>query len=73
VVVETCGDEKAPIILDRPFLSSATAIMYADSAKICFTIKDRKERFTLRIGHCNLLLICKRRTYTRTRSREEEE
>jgi hypothetical protein len=48
VVVEAGGDEKAPIILDQPFLSIAKAIIYADSAKICFTIKDRNERFTFK-------------------------
>jgi hypothetical protein len=48
VVVETGGDEKAPIILGRPFLSTAKAIIYTDSVKICFTIKDRKEKFTFK-------------------------
>jgi hypothetical protein len=45
VVVETDGDDRAPIILGRPFLSTAKAIIYVDSAKICFTINDSKERF----------------------------
>jgi hypothetical protein len=45
VIVEIGGDEKAPIILGRPFLSTTKAIIYADSAKICFTINGRKERF----------------------------
>jgi hypothetical protein len=48
VVVETGGDEKAPIILGRPFLGTTKAIIYIDKAKICFTIKGRKERFTLK-------------------------
>jgi hypothetical protein len=48
VVLEIGGDERAPIILGRPFLSTAKAIMYADSAKICFTIKDRKEKFSFK-------------------------
>jgi hypothetical protein len=48
MVVETGGDEKAPIILDRPLLSTVKAIIYTDSAKICFTIKDRKKRFTFK-------------------------
>ena len=46
VVLETGGDERAPIILGRPFLSTVKAIIYMDSAKIYFTIKDRKEKFT---------------------------
>jgi hypothetical protein len=48
VVLETGGDERAPIILGRPFLSTAKAIIYADSAKICFTIKDKKEKFSFK-------------------------
>jgi hypothetical protein len=48
VVVETSGDEKAPIILGRPFLRTAKAIIYTNDAKICFTIKGRKERFTFK-------------------------
>jgi hypothetical protein len=48
VIVETRGDEKSPIILGRPFLNTAKAIIYANNAKICFTIMDRKERFTFK-------------------------
>ena len=46
VVVESGGDERSPIILGRPFLNTAKAIIYASSAKICFTIKNNKERFS---------------------------
>ena len=45
VVLEIGGDIRAPIILGRPLLSTAKAIIYVDSAKIYFTIKDRKEKF----------------------------
>ena len=48
MVLETGGDVRAPIILDRPFLSTTKAIIYVDSAKICFTIKDRKEKFSFK-------------------------
>ena len=48
VVLEIGGDVRAPIILDQPFLSTAKAIIYADSAKIYFTIKDRKGKFTFK-------------------------
>jgi hypothetical protein len=48
VVIETRGDDRAPIILGRPFLSIAKAIIYADTAKICFTIGDTKERFSFK-------------------------
>jgi hypothetical protein len=48
VVVEIGGDEKASIILGRPFSSTAKAIIYTDNAKICLTIKYRKEIFTFK-------------------------
>ena len=48
VVLETGGDIRAPIILGRPFPSTAKAIIYVDSAKICFTINDRKEKFSFK-------------------------
>jgi hypothetical protein len=48
VVLEIGGDERAPIILGQPFLSTAKAIIYADTAKIYFTIKDRKEKFSFK-------------------------
>jgi hypothetical protein len=48
VVVETGDDKKAPIILGRLFLRTTKAIIYIDDAKICFTIKGRKERFTFK-------------------------
>jgi len=48
MVLETRGDVREPIILGRPFLSTTKAIINADSAKIYFTIKDRKEKFTFK-------------------------
>jgi hypothetical protein len=48
VVLETGGDERAPIILGQPFLSTAKAIIYVDTTKICFTIKDKKEKFSFK-------------------------
>jgi hypothetical protein len=48
VILETRGDVRAPIILGQPFLSTAKAIIYTDNAKIYFTIKDRKEKFTFK-------------------------
>jgi hypothetical protein len=48
VVLETGGDERAPIVLGRPFLSTAKAIIYVDNAKIYFTIKDKKEKFSFK-------------------------
>jgi hypothetical protein len=43
VVLETGGDKRAPIILGRPFLNTAKAIIYMNSAKFYFTIKDKKK------------------------------
>jgi hypothetical protein len=48
VVVETGGSENARIILGRPFLTIDKAIIYADPAKIVFTINGRKERFNFK-------------------------
>jgi hypothetical protein len=48
VVLQIGGDERAPIILGRPFLSTTKAIIYADTIKICFTIKNRKEKFSFK-------------------------
>jgi hypothetical protein len=48
MVVETRGDERSPIILERPFLNTAKAIIYTSNAKIYFTIDDRKEKFSFK-------------------------
>jgi len=48
VVMETGVDEKAPIILGRPFLCTTKAIIYAEHTKIVLSIKDKKERFTFK-------------------------
>jgi hypothetical protein len=45
MVIETGGDEKSPIILGRPFLNTAGAIMYTNNAKICFDIQGKRETF----------------------------
>jgi hypothetical protein len=48
VVVDTGGDERAPIILGRPFLCTTKAIIYVEHAKIVFSIKDKKEKFSFK-------------------------
>jgi hypothetical protein len=48
VVVDTGKDEKAPIILGRPFLCTTKAITYADHSKIIFTINGNKEKFSFK-------------------------
>jgi len=45
MVIETGTDERAPIILWRPFLNTSGAVIYASAAKISFYIKGRKEMF----------------------------
>ena len=45
VVIETDTDERAPIILGRPFLNTLGAVIYASAAKISFYVKGRKETF----------------------------
>ena len=46
VVIETGTDERAPIIIGRPFLNTSGAVIYASAAKISFYIKGRKETFS---------------------------
>jgi hypothetical protein len=48
VIMDTGGDEKAPIILERPFLCTTKAIIYAEHTKIVLSIKDKKERFSFK-------------------------
>ena len=42
VVIETDTDERAPIILGRPFLNTSGAVIYASAAKISFYIMRKK-------------------------------
>jgi hypothetical protein len=48
MVVEIGGDEKSPIILGQPFLNTVGAIIYANRAKICFNIKEKRESFSFK-------------------------
>jgi len=48
VVIETDNDERAPVILGRPFLNTSGAVIYASAAKISFYIKGRKEMFSFK-------------------------
>jgi hypothetical protein len=48
MVVEIGRDERAPIILGRPFLCTTKAIIYAEHVKIVFTIKDKKEKLSFK-------------------------
>jgi len=46
MVIETGTDERAPIILGRPFLNTSGVVIYASAAKISFYIKGKKETFS---------------------------
>jgi len=48
VVKETGSDERAPIILGRPFLNASGVIIYASTVKISFYSKGRKETFSFK-------------------------
>ena len=48
VVIETGTDERAPIILGRPFLNTSGAVIYASAVTIYFYIKGRKETFSFK-------------------------
>jgi len=48
VVIETDTDERAPIILGKPFLNTSGAVIYTSAAKISFYIKGRKETFSFK-------------------------
>jgi hypothetical protein len=62
--------------LGQPFLSTAKAIIYADSAKTCFTIKDRKEKFTFKNcihhspSHPQMVYLPKETTVTKKRNNQ---
>jgi len=48
MVIETGTDERAPIILGRPFLNTSGAVIYASAAKFSFYIKGKKETFSFK-------------------------
>ena len=41
-------NERSPIILGRPYLNTAGAIIYASTAKIAFNIKGNREAFSFK-------------------------
>ena len=48
VVIETDTNQRAPIILGRPFLNTSGGVIYASAAKIHFYIKGRNETFSFK-------------------------
>ena len=56
MVIETGTEERAPIILGRPFLNTR-AVIYANAAKISIYIKGEKETFLQEQDYINLRAI----------------
>jgi len=56
VVIETAIEERAPIILGRPFLNTR-AVIYASTVKISFYIKGKKETFLQEQDYTNFRAI----------------
>jgi len=48
MVIETGTNERAPIILGRPFLNTSGVVIYISTAKISFYIKGKKETFSFK-------------------------
>jgi len=48
MVIEAGTDERAPIILGRPFLNTSGVVIYVSTAKISFYIKGKKETFSFK-------------------------
>jgi len=48
MVIETGTDERAPIILGRPFLNTSGAVFFASAAKISFYIMGKKDTFSFK-------------------------
>ena len=57
MVIEVSTDERAPIILGRPFLNTSRAVIYASAAKISFYIKRKKETFLQEQDYTNFRAI----------------
>jgi len=74
VVIETDTDERAPIILRRPFLNTSGATIYASAAKISFYIKGRKETFSFenKITHISKQSRHELRKRTNRRNRNKQ-
>ena len=56
MVIETGTEERAPIILGRPFLNTR-AVIYANATKISFYIKGKKETFLQEQDYTNFRTI----------------
>jgi len=69
-VIETGTDERAPIILGRPFLNTSRAVVYASAAKISFYIRGKKETFLQEQDYTNFRAIP---TSTKEEDQQEEQ
>jgi len=74
LVVEIGTDERAPIILGRPFLNTSGAVIYASAIKISFYIKGRKETFSFKNKTTQVSVQSRheprKRTNTRNRNKQ---
>jgi len=66
MVIETGTEERAPIILGRPFLNTR-AVIYANAAKISLYIKGKKETFLQEQDYTNF-----RATPTSTKEEDQQ-
>ena len=69
VVIETGTEERAPIILGRPF-PNTRAVIYANAAKISLYIKGKKETFLQEQDYTNFRAIP---TWTKEEDQQEEQ
>ena len=74
VVIETGNNERAPIILGRPFLNTSGAVIYASASKISFYIEGRKETFSFKDKTTQILdqSRCESRKRTNRRNRNKQ-
>jgi hypothetical protein len=55
VIIDMDVDTRTPLILGRPFLSTANANIDVGAGEICLNINDEEERFTFKpkVEHCS--------------------
>jgi len=69
LVIKTGTDERAPIILGRPFLNTSGAVIYASATKISFYIKGKKETFSFKNKTTQILEQSRHKPRKRTNRR----
>jgi len=69
VGIETSNDERAPVILGRPFVNTSGAVIYASPAKVSFYIEGRKEMFSFKNKTTQILEQSRQEPWKRTNRR----